>query len=101
MSEIPHNDNDNTVPLTDEMKAEMLRHSLSRVVSLVKDLEPANPFAGISGPESTGDMQSATDTAEVKQALHSLKAATAELNTVETVVGLVEFIASRLGYTLI
>ena len=100
MSEIANEGNE--TPLTDEQKTDLLQHHLTQAKRLTLELGIAeDSYGSIGDVPPLEDMEDATAAPEVKQAIHSLAAATAELNTAQTVVGLIEYIGSRLGFVLI
>ena len=99
MTEVPHNDNDNLAHMSDEEKSEMLRHYLAQAKHLTQELGGiSEPFADIDAPPATGEMETASDLPEIVMAVHSLDTDTKFLNTAETVVEIIEYVAKRLGF---
>ena len=91
----------NGVPLTKDQKLALVSSALSTIKrfapDLVADQPEGNAFDDVSFSPATGEMTDASDSATVKQAINSLKTATAEINTVETITQLVTFIGEEVG----
>jgi len=91
-------------PLTVEEKIQLFGHHASEMKRLAMELG-RNPEAGafddIEFAPASSEMHTARDSPAVTKAMASVKVATAELTTVETIVGLLDFVGDQVGFAVL
>ena len=91
----------NGTPQTLEEKKQLYAAALSTIKRLAPEIvSDGNAFDDMEFAPATGNMTDGSQSDKVKQAINSLKAATAEVSTVETITGIVKFLGEEFGIVI-